>query len=158
MLEEAPRAVPLPEGVAGALFLSSMPGRLERLDRAFRRLRRLRIDRIVCLTSIEEARAKSPRYAAALRNGGLPWPVRMFPIVDFGVPDDPDAFRSLVAEMREWLLAGERLLVHCAAGFGRTGSVATCALVAVGVEPDAARRAVFDAGGRPEHDLVDWLA
>ena len=152
------RHVTLPQGVPGALFLSSMPGRDGPIEEAIKEIQDSAIDRIICLAPDEEIRGKSPGYAAVLEQDGLPCPVRRFPIPDFGVPEDRHAFLSLVRQVRDSLREGERLLVHCSAGFGRSGTVATCALVALGVEPDGAREAVRRAGSRPEHDLVHWLA
>jgi protein tyrosine phosphatase (PTP) superfamily phosphohydrolase (DUF442 family) len=147
----------LPEEVPGALFLSSMPGRDGPIEQAIKEVEDCRIDRIICLTPDNEIRAKSPGYAAVLDQGGLPCPVQHFPITDYGVPEDRRAFLSLVRQMRDALREGERLLVHCSAGFGRVGTVATCALVALGIEPDDAGQAVRLAGSRPEHDLVHWV-
>jgi protein-tyrosine phosphatase len=157
-LAEILRQVVLPQEIPGALFLSSMPGRDGPMEQAIQDMRDLGIDRIVCLTPDDEIRMKSPDYAAALKRGVLPCSVQRFPIADFGVPDDRRAFLSLVRQLGDSLRRGERLLVHCSAGFGRCGTVATCAIVALGIEPDAAREAVTRGGGRPEHDLVHWLA
>ena len=151
------RQVALPEDITGALFLSSMPGRDGPIEEAIKEMQDSGIDRIICLAPNEEVLRKSPRYAAALRQGGLPCPVQRFPIPDFGVPEDRQAFLLLVEQLTDLLREGRRLLVHCSAGFGRTGTVATCALVALGVEADSAREAVRRAGSRPEHDLVHWL-
>lgn len=151
------RAVAMPDGIPGALFLSSMPGRLQPMDRALADIAAEGVDRIISLTPVEEIRAKSPLYARLLRANRFPCPVQFFPIPDFEDPEDPQAFLSLVGDMRDSILAGERLLVHCAAGFGRTGTVATCVLVALGVEAEQARQLVRDAGARPEYELVDWL-
>jgi protein-tyrosine phosphatase len=147
----------LPEGVPGALFLSSIPGRDGPVERAVKDMRHSGIDGVICLTPDEEIRRKSPTYAAILQQDGLPCPVQRFPIPDMGVPEDRHTFLSLVRRLRDSLREGERLLVHCSAGFGRSGTVATCVLVALGVEPDGAREAVRRAGSRPEHDLVHWV-
>ena len=152
------RRVDLPKGVPGALFVSSMPGRDGAVDEAIREMRESEIDRVICLTPEDEIRLKSPGYAAVLERSGLPCEVQRFPIVDFGVPEDRDAFVSLVGQLRDRLREGGRLLVHCSAGFGRSGMVATYVLVALGVGADMAREAVEGAGSRPEHDLVGWMA
>lgn len=158
MLSARFREVVLPDGVPGALFLSSMPGRDGPFEQALKDMRDWGINQIICLAPDEEIRRKSPDYAAAMRDGGLPCAVHSFPIPDFGVPEDERAFLSLVRRIRDYLRDGERLLVHCSAGFGRTGTVATCALVALGLDADSAREAVREAGARPEHDLVRWVA
>ncbi len=151
------RAVAMPDGIPGALYLSSMPGRLQPMDRSLAEITAEAVDRIISLTPVEEIRAKSPHYAWLLKTDRFPCPVQFFPIPDFEDPADPEAFLTLVAGMRDSILAGERLMVHCAAGFGRTGTVATCVLVALGVEAEEARQLVREAGARPEYDLVEWL-
>jgi protein-tyrosine phosphatase len=134
-----------------------MPGRDGPIEQAIKEMWDSEIDRIICLVPDGEIRGKSPGYAAALERDGLPCPVQRFPVPDMGVPEDRSAFLSLVRQIRDSLRDGKRLLVHCSAGFGRSGTVATCALVALGVEPDGAREAVRLAGSRAEHDLVYWV-
>ncbi len=134
-----------------------MPGRDGPIEQAINDMRDSGIDGVVCLTPDEEIRRKSPAYAAALERDRLPCPVRHFPMIDMEAPEDRHEFLSLVRRVRDSLQEGERLLVHCSAGFGRSGTVATCVLVALGVEPDGAREAVRTAGSRPEHDVVHWV-
>lgn len=67
------------------------------------------------------------------------------PIPDGGVPDS--AFEEQWAavagpELRGRLAAGERILVHCRAGLGRTGLVAARLLVEFGMRPPQALNAV----------------
>jgi ADP-ribosylglycohydrolase/protein-tyrosine phosphatase len=56
-----------------------------------------------------------------------------FPMRDGAAPD-PYAVRDAVKE----LLSVEGAVVHCRGGLGRAGTVAACALVTLGFEPDAA--------------------
>lgn len=151
------REIALPERVPGALFVSAMPGRFHPIEQAIAQMRRCRIDRVVCLTPEDEVRWKSPDYAEAVRRHELPCPVRFFPIADFGEPHDRHTFVALVRQVADELRQGRRLLVHCAAGFGRTGTVATCVLVSLGVPPDRARETIRAAGARPEFDMIRWL-
>jgi protein tyrosine/serine phosphatase len=58
-------------------------------------------------------------------------------LVGGGRPDNPqregDMLRDVVQVVVEELRAGRGVVVHCAGGTGRTGTVIACALVALGV-------------------------
>jgi len=139
-----------------------MPGRGESLEQAWDQIRSHAVQLIVCLAGSEEVRAKSPSYAAALTAKTLPCSVESFPIPDFGIPGDRDAFWSLALKIATRLKASGRVLIHCGAGIGRTGTLAACVLLALG-EPQAnAEQAVSAAGSHPEtpeqKELVSWCA
>jgi protein-tyrosine phosphatase len=139
-----------------------MPGRREPLEATWEQIRRHAIDAMVCLAGAEEVRAASPAYAAALAANTGPCAVDRFAIPDLGVPGDRQAFRALVARTAARLKAGGRILIHCGAGIGRTGTVATCILLALGEPLVSAQRAVSAAGSHPEtaeqKELVSWCA
>ena len=71
---------------------------------------------------------------------------------------------TLLAQLRRRLDAGEGLIVHCGAGIGRAGTVATCLLMSLGVPRDEALAtvALHRPMGGPEvgaqRQLVDELA
>jgi ADP-ribosyl-[dinitrogen reductase] hydrolase len=69
------------------------------------------------------------------------------PIEDGGIPDAGFEARwaSAGPELRGRLTAGERVLVHCRAGLGRTGLVSARLLVEFGMTPLEALRAVRQA-------------
>jgi protein-tyrosine phosphatase len=156
------RSVTLPAGVSGRLYLHSMPGRYEPYQATVNAAAMRGVTQVVCLTSLDEIEGKAPDYARVLRRNNLPWQQVMFPIVDFGVPSDRAAFLKLVNSIAGDLRDGVNILLHCAAGIGRTGTVASCVLVALGLAPDEAMRRVEAAGSyaeRPEQvELIQWVA
>jgi protein-tyrosine phosphatase len=156
------RSVNLPDDVSGRLYLHSMPGRYESYQATLDAVRLKGISQVVCLTSLEEIAGKAPAYARALQRNDVPWQQCMFPIVDFGVPSDRARFLELVRSIAADLRSGVNVLLHCAAGIGRTGTVASCVLVALGLTAGEAAQRVHAAGSyaeRPEQvELIQWVA
>ncbi|MDR5710413.1 MAG: tyrosine-protein phosphatase [Armatimonadota bacterium] len=56
--------------------------------------------------------------------------------------------KDVAALLRE----GERVVVHCGAGIGRTGMVATAVLMALGLSLDDAEARIKEAGSEAETD------
>jgi protein-tyrosine phosphatase len=144
------RPVKLPSGVKGRLFLHSMPGRRESLESVWAEMARLGITCIACLAGPDEIDVKSRDYGYAVRERCTPCEMRSFPIPDFGVPDDDVAFWRFADDMAALLTTGDAVLMHCGAGIGRSGTMATSVLMALGDTLDAALRAVQAAGSHPE--------
>lgn len=75
---------------------------------------------------------------AAVRDSGMRW-VHL-PIIDMHTPDQE--FEDVWAEqgelIRHSLRIGERVLLHCYAGLGRTGMIAARLLVEMGMAPEEA--------------------
>lgn len=136
--------------IKGRLYLHRMPGRQEPLDDAWAEITRLGISALVCLAPMDEVREKSPQYAQALEQATVPCTVWRFPICDNQGPDDDSAFHEAVTRAADSLRAGERVLVHCGAGIGRTGMFAVATLMAVGVPEHEARERVMAVGSGPE--------
>lgn len=152
------RSVPLPAQAPGQLWLQSMPGRLESwgafLDEA--RLRQLNL--VVCLNPLEEVAQLSPHYHKAIAEGRLPFRWQHLPMRDFGLGADPAAFRQGVEQLAQTLVLGQHVLLHCAAGIGRTGTVAACVLKALGLPAEQALRSVREAGSNPQSALQSgWI-
>ncbi len=155
------RRLSLP-GEPGEMFLHYMPGRCGDLSAFLDELGKRRMDMVVCLAEEREIRRKSPAYARLRATEGLPCETRDLPIPDFDVPADRDAFRQLALEIARLVRSGSRVLIHCAGGVGRTGTLASCVLLAMGYDLDEAKRRVAGAGSRPEtetqRELVRWFA
>ena len=155
------RAVHLPKDIPGTLWLSSMPGRFEPWDEFQQQAQRAGLALTLCLTEPEEIAQVSPAYRAALRDGRMPGRWMNVPIRNFGVPEDAQAFRDAVDEVVVALQAGDAVLLHCAAGMGRTGTAASCVLKRLGLPKADALRRVRDAGSNPENALqggvIDWF-
>ncbi|HVA62672.1 MAG TPA: tyrosine-protein phosphatase [Terriglobales bacterium] len=154
------RRVALPAGIAGGLFLHAMPGRKQSMAAFLADCQAERIGRLVCLTGVQELREGSPQYAYAIEVGDVT--PEMFPISDFGVPEDRAVFLAKAREIAAALRAGGRVLLHCAYGRGRTGTMAVAVLLALGLSLAEADKLVRRAGSGPEtaaqEELVNWTA
>jgi ADP-ribosyl-[dinitrogen reductase] hydrolase len=77
-----------------------------------------------------------------VRVHGMEW--RHLPIRDVDVPDQrfESAWEQTGAELHDRLDAGDRILIHCRGGLGRTGLVAGVLLVERGCDPGTAVRRV----------------
>jgi protein-tyrosine phosphatase len=156
------RNVALPQEITGKLYLHSMPGRYEKLSRSFQEIRSLSIDQIISLVSFEETEQKSPFYAEAIKSNDMPCEYFAYPITDAGIPDDHHDFARFVEDAAGRLQENKRLLIHCSGGIGRTGTMACCILIAMGLSEDDAEAAVRKAVARPEtvdqRSFVHWYA
>lgn len=114
-------------------------------------------DTVVCLVERHELDDRYPDYLAWLDAAGdsAIW----HEIHDLHAPPAVE-MTSLVERIVERLRAGERLVMHCAAGKGRTGTTAACVLIEFGASiDDALQRVAADRpGAGPEvgaqRDLV----
>jgi len=143
----------LPLAGGGVLGLCHFPGRrgVDGRGRAWQRsaeadmqaIREWGASAVLSLVEAHEfERLGVPDLGARVRAAGLRW--HHLPIADMGVPAAPDLLQA-DAQARavvQALARGERVLVHCAAGLGRTGTLAAALLVAFGHAPQAAIREV----------------
>lgn len=138
-----------------------MPGRFESWSVFEAHARRARLELVVCLTPRDELAQLSPRYHAALAQGKTPFRWMNLPMPNFGVPEDGAGFRRDVLGIAHALERGESVMLHCAAGLGRTGSTAACVLKSLGLSTEEALQRVRDAGSNPQNaqqsGLVEWF-
>jgi protein-tyrosine phosphatase len=155
------RRVRLPSEVPGQVWLGSMPGRFESWNAFQQEAQRTDLRVVVCLTPRPELAELSPEYHAAIVRGPLPFRWLHVPMRNFGLPEDPVAFRRDIASIAESVRGGDAVLLHCAAGLGRTGTAAACLLKSLGVEAQEALQRVRDAGSNPQNaeqsGLVHWF-
>ena len=155
------RRVLLPAPVPGSLWLAGMPGRFESWSTFEARAGRAALTLVVCLTPRSEMAQLSPAYYAAVAQGGLPFRWLNLPMRNFGLPEDPAGFRRDVRDIAHALKRGEAVMLHCAAGLGRTGSTAACVLKSLGLPTEDALQRVRDAGSNPQNalqsGLVEWF-
>jgi len=158
------RSLELPERVSGYLYLHSMPGRYESFQDARDEIARCKIERVIRLASLEEVRSKSQDYALAIEAGQLPWLEEVFPVPDFDAPkgEDLPRFLELARNVANHLINGKNILIHCGAGIGRTGTLAICILIVLGMRTEKAKSVVKDAESEPEMEsqkkAITWVA
>jgi protein-tyrosine phosphatase len=112
---------------------------------------RARLALVVCLTPRSEVQELSPAYHQALQKGQLPFRWMELPMRNFGLPEDSAAFRREIEGIAESLRKGDAVMLHCAAGIGRTGSTAACILKSLGLPASDALQRVRDAGSNPQN-------
>lgn len=144
------RRVHIPDSIPGSLYLAAMPGRYEPMETFLQRMDCLAIHTVVCLTPLDEIRERSPGYYRLITTEGYYWEMIQIPVPDFGVPVEKERYISGIQTVAENLTAGRNILVHCAAGIGRTGTFAMILLSVLGMTDGAGAAAVRMAGARPE--------
>ena len=87
---------------------------------------------LVCLVVDSELLAMQiPHLVPEAARRGID--VERLPIRDFGIPDSVAEVRALCARIRGRVEAEQAVVIHCAGGLGRTGTIAGCLLAASGV-------------------------
>jgi protein-tyrosine phosphatase len=142
---------------AGRIWLGAMPGRLEPWEAFLAEAQQQIIARVVCLTPRHEIASLSPAYHAAIARGELPFTWQALPMRDLGLADQASAFRDGIDTVAQAVRAGDAVLLHCAAGIGRTGTAAACLLKRLGLPSALALQRVREAGSSPESALQSGL-
>jgi protein-tyrosine phosphatase len=151
------RRLELPSTASGQVWLSPMPGRLEPWPAFLQEAAARQLGEVLCLNPLFEVERLSPAYASAISAGQLPFRWTHLPMQDFGLAAEVEAYRRAIDAVAVTVRDGGVLLVHCAAGIGRTGTTAACLLKRLGLPTPAALRRVREAGSDPESALQRGL-
>ena len=146
--------IPVP-GTTGTLFLGPMPKDVETVGR----IAQSGIDAVLTLAPAEEISEHGvPHMHDVFLKNAVSW--THFPIRDFDIPSDADtkAWSALETILSERLKNGGSVLIHCRAGFGRSGMMAARLLIACGSPPDDAVKTVRNArpGTIETPAQLDW--
>jgi len=140
------------DGCGGALGLTFCPGKVQPdamsgpwardLAKDLQAVRDWGASALVNLLEVHEMRElQVPHLAEAI---GTSLAYFHLPIRDADIPgpDFERSWKTVGAELRRRLLDGEKILIHCKGGLGRTGTVAARLLVELGLEPEEAIRRI----------------
>ncbi|NNE12221.1 MAG: hypothetical protein HKN41_08255 [Ilumatobacter sp.] len=120
--------IPLPPDIEGTLLLCGLRDIATEPERT---VTASRIDLVVCLNEEIELAARYPDYHRWLP-AHSPERALWFPMQDFTAAG-ADAARPVLESIVSRLSEGDRVLMHCAMGQGRAGTMATCVLLRLGV-------------------------
>jgi protein-tyrosine phosphatase len=151
------RPLELPAPGLGRVWLGAMPGRSESWQAFLEEAAAKRLDQVLCLNPLFEIERLSPDYAAAIAAGQLPFRWTHLPMQDFGLAAEVDAYRAVIDDVAATVRGGGSVLLHCAAGIGRTGTSAACLLKRLGASKALALQRVREAGSNPESALQRGL-
>jgi protein-tyrosine phosphatase len=135
-------------GLAGRLGLTFLPGKHGRSDRYPGRVYRRELEHdlatlhaagirhlVLLVTDAELERWGDPEIVAPAHEAGIA--VDRRPMADGSAPGSIAEMASILAAIRGARAIGD-VVVACMGGVGRTGTVAACALVEAGMDPDQA--------------------
>jgi protein-tyrosine phosphatase len=117
------------------------------------------IDTVVSLlTDTEEQELDLSNERTVVAENGMNF--RSFAVPDMCVPQDLPAFCELATEIVHLIGRKRRIIVHCWAGIGRSGLLASAVLVLMGHDPETVFDLVTMVRGEsvPDtQDQVDWF-
>lgn len=117
---------------------------------------------VVCLNERDELERRFPTYAEWVREnkgGAVLW----YPIRNFSAPG-AGSMMPFLRMITKRLEAGEGVVMHCALGQGRAGTIAVCVLMLLGASLDEAittvarHRTFAGPGERSQWRLVEEVA
>jgi protein-tyrosine phosphatase len=143
------------KGVSGVIGLTFCPGKKQRVALTGQWDRDLFVDlqaikssgakALVTLMETEElAKVQVPVSELRDKTGALGIEWHHLPIRDVDVPDDEfeNQWETSGPRLRSLLLEGNKIVIHCLGGLGRTGTIAARLLVEFGASPPEAIKAV----------------
>ena len=145
-------------GTVGCMGLVGCPGtRIEQYPSVSKRQFQSDIDAIsewgangvLCLVEPHELKMlKVEHLPKAVQDAGMWW--LQLPIMDMDIPtqDFEDQWAVEGERIRHALRIGERIIIHCYAGLGRTGMIAARILVEFGIDPETAIKLVREGNRR----------
>ncbi len=125
--------IPLPSSATGRLWLCGKHAIAPDPDGL---MARVGADSVVCLNQEHELAERYPDYVAWLRTQPTQRSI-WYPIADLHAPA-LDEFAPVLTDIVARVAAGRGLIVHCAAGIGRSGTTAVAVLVSLAVPLDEA--------------------
>lgn len=154
-------------GKSGILGMTFCPGKKDKygmtgawdrdLDIDIESIKKWGATRFVCLLESKEFSLLGvPELSQTVQESPMKW--YHLPIVDTEVPDNAfeNKWATVGLELREALVNGEKILLHCRGGLGRTGTIAAKILIEHGYAHDEAIRAVRKArSGTIENKLQE---
>lgn len=130
--------VPIPVPARpGSVWVSRLPGlRPLRAAKEVRALVEFGVNRVVCLVpeNVICSLHGADRYLSEARAAFGPR-FHEVAVADHQVPLDDGEFEACVAQVDRALAEGEKVLVHCVGGCGRSGMFTACVMVHGGIEP-----------------------
>ena len=122
-------------------------------------LKRLGVGVLVSLLETDEAQALGLSRTADIASN-LHLDFIGFPIPDFGIPTDLEAFTDLAKHLARHLRTGISVACHCRGGIGRSTLLAAATMVSLGDDPSTVFDAISRARGLVVPDTarqVEWF-
>lgn len=127
-----------------------MPGRFEGMEVFLEDIAVTGIKHILCLVSDGEIAQKSPDYLVAIGKNRIPAKLWRHDVPDYGLPEDAETLNRIIDRIRECLNDCQSVVIHCAAGCGRTGMIAILLLTRMGLPLELAIQTIRLAGAEPD--------
>lgn len=143
----------------GFLAVMAKPVAGEWIEDEFRGIAQFGIHRLVSLLENHEIRELGLQTAPDLCSKNQVDFIH-FPVKDRGLPSSFSATQKLVTQLHTDIFNGKNTVIHCRAGIGRTGLLASAVLLRNGLDTAAALALVSKARGVTIPDTeeqIDWL-